>query len=43
MKFVDVKTNTCIDFNKENNKEDPKFEVVDHVKILEYKIIFGKG
>ena len=27
MKPVDVKSNIYIDFNKENIKEDPKFEV----------------
>ena len=26
MKSVDVKSNTYINFNKENNREDPKFE-----------------
>ena len=25
-----------------NNKEDPKFEIGDHVKILKYKNIFAK-
>ena len=25
MKPVDIKSSTYIDFNKENNKEDPKF------------------
>ena len=43
MKPVDVKSSTYIDFNKENNKEDPKFELRDHVRILEYKHIFAKG
>ena len=33
MKHVDVKSSTNIDFNKENNKEDPKFEVGDQVRI----------
>ena len=42
MKPVDVKSSTCIDFNKENNKEDPKFKVGDHVKISMYKNIFAK-
>ena len=31
MKPVDVKSNTYIDFDKENNKEDPKFKVADHL------------
>ena len=29
MKPVDVKSNTYIDFDKKNNKEDPKFKVDD--------------
>ena len=32
MKPVNVESNTYIDFNEENNKEEPKFEVGDHVK-----------
>ena len=43
MKLVDVKSNTHIDFNKENNKEDPKFEAGDHVRISKYKNIFAKA
>ena len=39
MNPVDVNSNTYIDFNKEN----PKFEVGDHVRISKYKNIFGKG
>ena len=35
MKLADVKSSTYVDFNKENNKEDPKFEVGDHVKNTE--------
>ena len=42
MKPVDVKSSTYINFNNENNKEEPKFEVGDHVKILKYKNIFVK-
>ena len=33
MKPVDVESSRYIDFNKENNKEDPKFKVGDHVRI----------
>ena len=40
---VDVKSSTCVDFDKESNKEDCKFEVVDHVRISKYKNIFVKG
>ena len=32
-----------IDFNKGNNKEDPKFKVGDNVRISKYKNIFVKG
>ena len=32
---------TYNDFNKENNKEDPKFEVADKVRISKYKNIFA--
>ena len=42
MKPVDIKSITYIDFNKENDKEDPKFEVGDHVKISKYKKFFCK-
>ena len=37
MKSVDIKSSTCIQFNKENDKEDPKFEVGDDVIISKYK------
>ena len=43
MKHADVKSSTFMDFNKENNKEDPKFEVGDYVTVSKYKIIFAKG
>ena len=33
MKSVDVKSSTYIDFYKKNNREDPKFEIDDHVRI----------
>ena len=29
-----VKSSLYIDFNKENNKKDPKFKIDDHVRIL---------
>ena len=32
MKPVDVKWSTYTDFDKENNKGDPKFEFGDHVR-----------
>ena len=37
MKPVDVKSSTNTDFNKENNKEDPKFKVGGQVRISKYK------
>ena len=42
MKPVDVKLSMNIDFNKENNKERPKFKVSDHVRISKYKKDFCK-
>ena len=35
MKPVDVKDNSCIDFEKEVNDKDPKFKFSDHVRISE--------
>ena len=43
MKPVDVKYNTYINFRKEVNDKDPKFKVVDHVRISKYKNIFANG
>ena len=43
MKHVDVKDNTYIDFKKEVNDKNPKFEVGDHVRISKCKNIFTKG
>ena len=43
MKLVNVNSSTYTDFNKENNKEDLKFEVGDYVRISKYKNIFVKG
>ena len=43
IKPVDVKSSSNIDFNKESNKEDPKFKVGDHVRISKYKNIFAKS
>ena len=42
MKSVDVNPRMSIRFNKENNKEDPKFKVGNHVRISKYKNIFVK-
>ena len=43
MKLIDVEDNTYIDFKKEVNDKDPKFQVDDHVRIFKYKNIFAKG
>ena len=43
MKRIDVKNNTYIDFKKEVNEKNPKFKVIDHVRISKYKNIFAKG
>ena len=40
---VDVKSSTYLDFNKNNNTEDPKFKCGDHVRKSKYKNIFAKG
>ena len=42
MKPVNVNSSTYIGFGIENNEEDPKFEVGDHVRIFKYKNIFAK-
>ena len=43
MKPIDVKSSTYIDLNKESNKEDPEFKVVDHVRISKFENIFAKA
>ena len=43
MKPADVKSHTYIEFNKENDKEDPKFKVGDLVRISKYETISVKG
>ena len=41
IKHVNVKRSIYIDFNEENNKENPKFKVSDNVRISKYKNIFA--
>ena len=41
MKSIDVKLSTYIDFDVENNDQDPKFKLADHVRIFKYKNIFS--
>ena len=43
VKLANVKPRTYIDFDKDSNKKDLKFEVDDHVKISKYKNILAKG
>ena len=43
MKLVDEKSITYVNFNEENNNEDPKLKVVDHVRKSKYRNIFAKG
>ena len=42
MKPADKKASIYFVFNKENIKEDPKFEVGNHIRISKYKNIFAK-
>ena len=42
MKLVDENSSMSIDFDKNTNKEDPKFKVDDHVRMSKYKNIFAK-
>ena len=39
---VDVMSGTYIDFDKKNNKEDPKFKFGHHIKISKYKHFLQK-
>ena len=43
MKPIIVKDNAYINIDKEVNNKDPKFKVVDHVRISKYKNLFAKG
>ena len=43
MKSSDNKSSTYFDFNKENNKEGPKFKVDSYIRISKYKRIFATG
>ena len=43
MKPAEAKSSIHIDFNKENIKENSKFEVGDYVRISNYKNVFAKG
>ena len=43
MKDVDVNPSIHIGFDKENDKEGPKFKIGAHVRISKYKNIFAKS
>ena len=43
MKPIDVTSDSYAEYNKDFNKKDPKFKVVDHVRISKYENIFAKG
>ena len=43
MKPVDVKSNTYIESSKKTNDKNPKFRIVDTVRLSKYKNIFAKG
>ena len=43
MKPIEVKDHTSIDYIKDVNDNDPKFQVDNHVRTLKYKNIFAKG
>ena len=42
-KPVDVKSNTYIESSKKTNDKNPKFRIVDTVRLSKYKNIFAKG
>ena len=43
MKPADVNSSTYFESSKEINDKDPKFKIVDIVRILKHKNIFAKG
>ena len=43
MKLADPKSSTCIDFDKNNNKQDPIFRVGNHARIMTYINFLWKG
>ena len=43
MKPIDVMGDSYAEYNENPNKKDPKFKVVDHIRISKYKNIFAKG
>ena len=43
MKSIDVKYNSCTEYNVESNDKDSKFKIGNHVKLSKNKNIFAKG
>ena len=43
MKPIDVTNDFFVEYNEDSNKRNPKFKVVDRVRISKYKNIFAKG
>ena len=43
MKPIDVTGGSYAEYNKNFNRKNPKFKIVDHVRILKYKNTFAKG
>ena len=41
MEPIDVKYNSYAEYNVDFNKKDPRFQVVDHVRISKHKTIFA--
>ena len=43
MKPINVTSDSYAEYNEDSNEKDPKFNVTDHVRILNYKKVFAKG
>ena len=43
IKPIDVTNDSYVEYNEDSNKKNPKFKVVDCVRISKYKNIFAKG
>ena len=43
MKSFNLNPSLYFEFDKENDKEGPKFKIGDHVRTSKYKSIFAKG
>ena len=43
MKPIDVTSGSYVEYSEDSNVTMPKFKIGDHVRILKYKNIFGKG